>query len=645
MVYSESRKKWIDSAKGLAMLMIIAGHAGNGHVAVRWVYGVHLVMFFLLSGYTFRKKPLTRDYLNRRFVRLMVPYFWTCLAILVMDVLMAYGGTTAVITEIIRHDLIRSFFASGVITNFGNIELGTRIGAIWFLPALYFASIFFQIILHHCNGNDSLAGLISAVLAIFAHISGRFIWFPFSIQSGMMAVFFMWLGYEIREKNLLSRLRRWHYPCALIILLLGYYLDYCNIAFVVANANDLLLSLMTGLAGCILVYGIAVRYRGNLLATIGRISLTVLCTHLFALETLGRPFTAVISGLGLGGTAFTFAFILLEILFAVLTAAAIEALKPLFHRIQVFLFSRERALLSSPVLRDDTADIARGILILFIILGDFVIDSGLRNIIISCHIAGFVFLLGYSSFREEHDLPSSVGQAAKSFLFPYLLVALASVFSEFPSAGPAYLFPLLFCTQVLYFFIERFLKREDLRRVAVIALSLIGFRLGKLGFWLPWSFDAACYCLIFYMSGFLFRQKDWLSRVKEDHFAYFVLSTVWAYMIYAGSMDIADRSYSSYSITVLGALAGTLLVVKLSSFIADRLPLCKAFLRVSGEASIAILTVHALVNRNFHSCFERWFDPEYIPCLMVSIAVPVVLGILIHLGVRFIRRLTNRERL
>ena len=45
------RETWIDNAKGIAILLIIIGHTGlglTGFVNMLWVFGVHLVMFFLL---------------------------------------------------------------------------------------------------------------------------------------------------------------------------------------------------------------------------------------------------------------------------------------------------------------------------------------------------------------------------------------------------------------------------------------------------------------------------------------------------------------------------------------------------------------------------------------------------------------------
>lgn len=55
------RIKWIDRAKGIAILLVILGHVSGsleGSLNFKWVYGIHLVMFFLISGYLSRKKEI-----------------------------------------------------------------------------------------------------------------------------------------------------------------------------------------------------------------------------------------------------------------------------------------------------------------------------------------------------------------------------------------------------------------------------------------------------------------------------------------------------------------------------------------------------------------------------------------------------------
>ena len=107
------RVKWIDNAKGIAMICIIIGHIGGGtfgKVDLSFVHVFHLIAFFMLSGYTLKIQKVTGDYVNKKFCRLMTPYFYTCVAVMVMDIInsivIAKDASILTITHIISVDLI-----------------------------------------------------------------------------------------------------------------------------------------------------------------------------------------------------------------------------------------------------------------------------------------------------------------------------------------------------------------------------------------------------------------------------------------------------------------------------------------------------------------------------------------------------------
>ena len=317
------REKWIDNAKGIAMLLVILAHTSNSLTGIwnfHFLYGIHLVMFFLLSGYTLRKKTLTRTFINQKFSRLMAPYFITCAAIIVTDLFnnwyFSHDISIKTSTESIALNLLRDFFASGSIDTFGAVEVNTIIGAIWFLPAMFFAVLIFQFLLS-VTEEDWILGSATGLIALTGYISGKFLWLPFSIQSAMLAAFFLWIGFEIRKHSLLSKVKIRHYLIAQVILLFGIYHDYSYIGFVKVILNDTLISIPVGLSGCLLIYLLAVKdTKGKVLAYIGRHSLTVLCVHLYALNTMKRYFGMILDKQNLTGNAREWAYVFIHILFA-----------------------------------------------------------------------------------------------------------------------------------------------------------------------------------------------------------------------------------------------------------------------------------------------------------------------------------------
>lgn len=667
---SNEREKWIDNAKGIAMILVIIGHVSGGLEGIwnfNFVYGIHLVMFFVLSGYTTKKKELTPEFLSNRFERLMGPYFITCVAILITDVInsyIAHDSSIATVTNIIRADLVRSFFASGAVTQFGAVELGTRIGAIWFLPAMFFGVIFFQLILKYFENRDGVSGIVSAWIAILGYVSARFIWLPFSIQPGMMATFFLWIGYMIRKKHLLSHIKWYHYIVAQVILLLGIYKGYCDVGFVVAYINDWIISIIVGLSGCLLIYLCSILDKGKILEYIGKNSLIVLCTHLYALEALGVYFNKFLDKCSLQGNVRVWILIISEVLFAVLLAFIIERVTSWVK--QADISSDSSITQESKGKRDVTVDVVKGILIVSMLIGHFAINNSLRTIIYSCHMIAFVFLSGYF-YKASRSPLNSLKKMVKSFLGPYMIFVCGvfllnvqnwnvsyfknnlikyllgisfskNILSNVESVGPVYFILLLFVVRVVYIIIDKLIKSESGKWCATIVISLLGVYLGDKGYWLPWSIDVALYCVIFYKLGLACNEKGVVEFVKNNHYVYFLISPIWAYMIYSGGMEIAVRRYGQYGLVVVGSVMGVLTIYIFADYITKHVPLIGEMLRTFGQDSIIIIIIHTLLSGKIGEFISLRFNPDYFTFMFLSILVQLVLAVIVKFIISFVKK-------
>lgn len=670
-----TREIWIDNAKGIAILLIIIGHVSGdltGLWSFQFVYGIHLVMFFLIAGYTLKKKPFTIDYVNSRFSRLMVPYFYTCIAILVMDVWNSYfinhDCTIASITYIIGKDIIRSFFASGAITTFGNIEIGTRIGAIWFLPAMFFATLIFQGILQITQDSRKL-GAVTSFLAIAGYILARFIWLPFSIQSGMLATFFLWIGYEIRKREYLNKVKWHHYLTAQIIFLVGIFYNYSDIGFVVAYLNDILLSLISGLSGCLLIYLISIRLTYvKILPWIGRNSLYVLCAHLFSMETMGRYLNQSLNLVPLSGNLSVWARIILEILFALIAAVMINTVvKTIAYMHSKQEKSKQIANKTACTVRDSSIDIARGILILLMIVAHFPIDGTLRTIIYSFHMVAFVIFSGYF-YKEGKFFSKTLFHMCQRFLVPYIIFVLGvlllnirnwsglylktvieqytlgmsfskNILTDVSSVGPVYFILMLFAVRLIYMFIEHFVNSEMYKVIWVLMLSFIGMKLGESGYWLPWSIDVALYSLVFYQIGIYLRKYSVLTQIKNRYFLYFMLSPIWAYMISLGGVELAVRNYGSYGVVILGATAGVLILYQSANCILNRCPALSFVLSSIGKSSMLVIIVHTMLGGVYYNLVTAKLDSNHILSIFFNALLQVLTALLIELLLTNVKKL------
>ena len=682
------REKWIDNAKGLAILLVIVGHVGGNlrGFSFNFVYGFHLVVFFVISGYTMKEKPLRIEYVNQKFSRLMMPYFYTCFAILVMDCFnswhLLHDTSIASITGIISRDLTRSFFASGVITTFGTVELGTRIGAIWLLPALFFAVCIFQLLLHIIK-KDWVLGAVTGAIALLSSISARFIWLPFSIQSGLFALFYLWIGYEIKKYAILSKVKWYHYLAALFIFLLGVNRGVANVGFAMAQSADVVLSTVVGLAGALLVYLVSIAdKKGKILEQIGKNSLYVLCAHLFALETMEHYFVRMTEVLGLTGNYRELFFIFEEIIFAVCAPILLKVLLQGLRRLSSLFdkktnvhaaVSLSKGTINQSPKRDSTIDICKGIFIILMIVGHFPIDSTLKKTIYSCHMMAFVFFSGYF-YNKNRSILKTIQQIAKTLLVPYCIFIPVSIMidivtkqnvesklyyfggyfvgmfstkkilTQFWSVGPVYFILLLAITRLIYVCLDHLVKNQLLKMLAVLFISMAGVVLGEKGYWLPWSADVACYALVFYYIGTLCREKDILNIIKNRYALYFVLSPIWVYMIYCGSMDIALRNFGQYGLVIVGSLCGILLFYQASVFISDKSTVLAGILEKAGRSTMIILIIHRLLGGHINKFVENTLHRNNTVYMLVSTVLQITIAIIIAYIVQQMKYVWKKRR-
>ena len=676
---SQERKIWIDNAKAIGIILIILGHVSSrltGWLSFEFVYGFHVAIFFVLSGYTIKKRPISLDFLTQKFKRLMLPYFSTCLVVLILDVFNEYvfydGRSIEIITDYIAKDITRSFFGSGTITNFGGIEFESRIGAIWFLPALFFAIIIFQLLVNVVHNNKAL-GFVSLFISLLGFLTAKFIWLPFSVQSGLFAVFFLWIGYIVKAYELLLKVKPYHYVIALFVLAGGIYMGYCSLSFVSANANDLLISPFVGLSGCLIVYLIAiVTQKVRFLTWIGRNSLYILCVHLISLETFGGYYKKFLNLLHLSGQSREWVYIVLELLVSIIGTFLFFQIKERLYVPVKNRFQQKNLSQGNNTKRDSVVDVARGLLIISMLIGHFEINSSLRNMIYSCHMIAFVFLSGYC-YKKKDNIGKSIGHVAKTFLRPYFICFLLNIlvdykqwsgeyflevikkyflgisfsrklFPEATSVGPVYFILMLFVIRVLYMLLDKYIYEKKSKWIAVVVCMLIGIFLGNHGVWLPWSIDVALYSLIFYHMGVAFRKFHFLEWVSNNPWVYFALSPVWAYMIYQGGMEIAVRQYKPYGLVVIGSMCGIVIVYIFSAFLKEYAIFNSAFLQLAGRTSIVLLVVHGVFRNIINHFLGMYFDPNGFALMVLSIGIQIIATILIKLILDFFSNKWKKSR-
>lgn len=671
------KMNWIDVAKGICIICIILGHMGN-NLAVKIVYAFHIPVFFILSGYTMKREKLDNQYIKKKFSRLMIPYFTTCLFITIMDIIKSIclfqDETIMTGSTVIKNNLIRMFFASGANTQFGAIEIGTRIGAIWFLPAIFFALILSKIMINN-SWKFFEKMIVSIVLATISCVLAKFIWLPFSIQSAFLAIPFVLLGYYLKEKDIIKNIRIKETIVFLIIFALGVVFNKSVISVVRCHVDDAIITPIVVVAASLFIIKVSmILEKSKALAYIGRNSLKILCMHLFLMETSYYYIQETLKLLHIKDTSYNnfFVHLIVSMLFVII----VDLIKMIVNKLKSKKkeSTKEEKRINN---RDVAIDILRAICIIVMIIAHKSIHIELRKIIFSFHMMAFIFLSGYMYKDKKDSLIKILLHEIKRIILPCLLFGTLYIvfkhngnineiktllygmsfskklFTNIASIGPFYFVLLLFVVKIIYIIISKILEKikfkssekNDLIKTGIcVILSLIGITLGQKGYWLPWSIDVALYSILFFNIGYLFRKYDLIKMLMERKYFYFALSPIWVYMIYKGSMEIAIRQYEPYGIVILGSLSGILIMYMLSDYISKHIgKIGKTTLSFAGASTIYVLIVHTLFDNTIIGKLNSMgIYSNNILNLFLSIVIELLIGVLIYLTVELFKRVNQK---
>ena len=289
------RIRFFDIAKGIAILAVILGHSAietnlfvphrTAQIVLSICFSFHMPLFFILSGYFMH--PERRFRWMKEAKQLLFTYVVTALCVLVGVTCMAtFDHESRAIA--LRQWGMAAIYGSGDISNLTLWRVDLRIGAIWFLLALFWARL-----LLHCLARLPYTPVWVALCFAVGYVSAQYVLLPWSIQAGMCAAAFLYLGYLAKKCDLLGVVKR--FPFAWAIAFIIWVVDimfFGGMSMAVNNYGSRpVLAVIGSIAGTLCVVGISqlidrVPAMGSVLSRIGQASLAILCVHLIEDDVL-----------------------------------------------------------------------------------------------------------------------------------------------------------------------------------------------------------------------------------------------------------------------------------------------------------------------------------------------------------------------
>lgn len=302
------RNTVISIAKGLAIILMVMGHAEAPELITNFIYTFHMPLFFIAAGYFFSRKYLSQpwQFISRRVKGLYVPFLkWSIVFLLLHNVWFAtgllneqFGNWTGGVTHPYDlHAMIQRLVL--IVTSMSGYDEFIA-GAFWFFRGLLVASIMF-LLLYKIIDSHTSAGPTSAVVLICLsmvavtalHIGSgfRLTFFPNGGWRETWGIFFFGVGVLFRayEPRIL---RHWAITlCYTLILCIAAWLHLSGMN----NSGrwiDLISLPITGTVGFLLIHYISelidrrdTRIR-RLLVFIGDNTLYVFIFHILAFKSV-----------------------------------------------------------------------------------------------------------------------------------------------------------------------------------------------------------------------------------------------------------------------------------------------------------------------------------------------------------------------
>lgn len=302
------RNNVISICKGIAIILMVAGHAEPPTLISNFIYIFHMPLFFITAGYFFSRKYVDDpwSFCVKRFKGLYVPFLkWSVLFLLLHNLWFeigllneTYGNWTGGVTHPYTWNMMFKRLFMIVTSMSGYDEF--MAGAFWFFRGLLVASILFLVIYKILDSNTKLnhvwvtVGVCALALAFNAYRLG----FGFKISTiangGLREVwgmFFFGVGVLYRHFEPRIGTRWWVSLICLAIMCVGAWQHWCGM-----NNNGQLRDLatlpLTGVAGFLFVRHLsglidaAGGMAARLLTYIGNNTLYVFILHIISFKAV-----------------------------------------------------------------------------------------------------------------------------------------------------------------------------------------------------------------------------------------------------------------------------------------------------------------------------------------------------------------------
>lgn len=192
-VMEKKRIEWIDIAKGIAIILMVAAHSMKWRLPIRnYIFSFHMPIFLSLSGYSIKlsidKNEIIKN-IKKDFKHLIGNYLLFALVAIILEFIFSKEHNLEVINKLLTHQSLALLWGSGI-----EVYEYPTIGMIWFLLSLFTAKLIIYLCHYffHDNKFETISYFIFPTIGILLAIYP--IYLPLNLDVSFVCVFFVYIG-------------------------------------------------------------------------------------------------------------------------------------------------------------------------------------------------------------------------------------------------------------------------------------------------------------------------------------------------------------------------------------------------------------------------------------------------------------------
>ena len=280
--------------------------------------------------------------------------------------------------------------------------------------------------------------------------------------------------------------------------------------------------------------------------------------------------------------------------------------------------------------RIEWLDVAKGIVIILMILGHTSIPHYASNVLFAFHMPFFFVASGFTTKFEKYSFSHFCRNKLKSLGIPFVIysavnlvlwpIAEGRAFSDYCCkflmegwGGVALWFiPVLFFALVMARIVY-IVKNVKLRYALTLLLPVISGLLCYFHLFLPWNLSVVPFASFFILAGDFCKQYvEGLSAFKWERWYWFIISLV----VFVGisqfwRMDMACNNVLPMFPKIVAALCGCYCIVKISVIIAEKIPLLLKIMKAVGRETYIILAFSQIIIFSANAFLKIGTIPKY----------------------------------